>query len=504
MVVEENNQNDFFYQNDVAVTKTAVKILRWLVLVFPVLMVVSLTGIFQTKMTSLIPLTLLGIVVTWGPTVAYKLNAPVHVMKYTVTLALGCLVAMMGTDSTIGIYMTYALAMVFSILFYDNKFTLRVSIISYVLLVISLYFRSLNVQQTEFDTNFIWFVSRCLGFLMETAVMTLICVKIADVSHKMLVNLNITQEVAQLVDKCQMASENLSGVVGNMESCIHEFRDTNQMIKNSAHTTTEDCSNSLNYVDAVYESMQNMDQTVDSITESAQQMLQIADRTTAQMEHYIVSMKQTAEGMHDIKKSALQTEHSIQGLREGMKEVEEFTRTISGITKQTNLLALNASIEAARAGEAGKGFSVVADEVRDLADDSKKASDAITGILENIFGLLSKVQDSNAMNVKYVENGIEQIQTVSEEAKTLGQLQEESRQASKQMTVSGENARESSQKVLSMAQDMHGLVENSLKQADVIVQESEGQKQVADKVEEAYNQVKQVSQELVSIGKGNL
>ena len=54
----------------------------------------------------------------------------------------------MASDYTIGIYMTYALAMVFSILYYDKKFTLRIAIISYVLLVISLYFRSLGIPQT--------------------------------------------------------------------------------------------------------------------------------------------------------------------------------------------------------------------------------------------------------------------------------------------------------------------------------------------------------------------
>lgn len=188
-------EEKFFYENDVRVTKTAVKVTRWMIIVFPLLILLSLVGIFQSNIKDLIPLTLVAIVVTMGPTVAYKMNVPIGAMKYITTLALGMLVALMATNPTIGIYMTYGIAMVFSILYYDKKFTLRISIISYFLLVASLYFRSINVQQIEFETNFEWFISRSLGFLLETIVMTIVCVKIAEISHNMLVKFADTQQI---------------------------------------------------------------------------------------------------------------------------------------------------------------------------------------------------------------------------------------------------------------------------------------------------------------------
>ena len=67
-----------------------------------------------------------------------------------------------------------------------------------------------------------------------------------------------------------------------------------------------------------------------------------------------------------------------------LESVNTITDSISQIAGQTNLLSLNAAIEAARAGEAGKGFSVVAGEVRKLADNSKQAVQSITKILEEI------------------------------------------------------------------------------------------------------------------------
>lgn len=97
--------NIFFYENDVRVTKTAIKVLRWLIVVFPVLFILSIVGVFQSEIKNLIMLTAVALVVTMGPSLAYKLNTPISVMKYVTTIALGSLVALMGTDSTIGIYM---------------------------------------------------------------------------------------------------------------------------------------------------------------------------------------------------------------------------------------------------------------------------------------------------------------------------------------------------------------------------------------------------------------
>lgn len=200
-------EKDFFYQNDVKVTETAIRVIKWLVLVFPIMMVLSIVGLFQCKLQDLFILALLGCVVALGPTFAYKLHPPIIAMKYVTTLALGGMIALMATNSTIGIYMTYALAMVFSVFYYDKRFTLRISVISYILLVVSLYFRSLTVKQLEFDTSFIWFVSRSMGFLLEAFVMSIVCVKIASVSHDMLEKLADTTRTAELVEQCRKAEE---------------------------------------------------------------------------------------------------------------------------------------------------------------------------------------------------------------------------------------------------------------------------------------------------------
>ena len=77
----EGNDNQFFYENEVAVTKNIIRILRWLILAFPAIMIFSVAGLFQSKMSDLIPMTAVGLVVTMGPTIAYKAGVPIRALK---------------------------------------------------------------------------------------------------------------------------------------------------------------------------------------------------------------------------------------------------------------------------------------------------------------------------------------------------------------------------------------------------------------------------------------
>ena len=90
---------------------------------------------------------------------------------------------------------------------------------------------------------------------------------------------------------------------------------------------------------------------------------------------------QAVEVMRDLAKHMQQAGNGIEALNDQSQVIGSIVKTISGIAEQTNLLALNAAIEAARAGEQGRGFAVVADEVRQLASRTSKATEEIINVV---------------------------------------------------------------------------------------------------------------------------
>lgn len=121
------------------------------------------------------------------------------------------------------------------------------------------------------------------------------------------------------------------------------------------------------------------------------------------------SVNYSIDNINNVKTVTSDVAKIVNTLGGASKEIDKIVGLINGIAAQTNLLALNAAIEAARAGNAGKGFSVVADEIRQLAEES-------TGATEQIADLISKIQNdvNNAVvkmddNIQVVDDSVEVI-----------------------------------------------------------------------------------------------
>jgi methyl-accepting chemotaxis protein len=163
--------------------------------------------------------------------------------------------------------------------------------------------------------------------------------------------------------------------------------------------TAEETTRQATAVAAASEEASTNVQTVASATEELSTSVQEISRQVGQSTS--IAGKAVDE--------ANRTDHTVSGLAEGAQKIGEVVELIRSIASQTNLLALNATIEAARAGDAGKGFAVVASEVKNLANQTAKATEDITEQIASIQAATSEAVTA----IKGIGATINEINTIS-------------------------------------------------------------------------------------------
>ncbi len=168
-------------------------------------------------------------------------------------------------------------------------------------------------------------------------------------------------------------------------------------------------------LDALAQASQQMGETssgMSAISDQTNAQIQLAARASGEASMNVQSVASASEelsaSINDISRQvthaagiatravnqARETDGTVQGLAQTANRIGEVVELINTIASQTNLLALNATIEAARAGEAGKGFSVVASEVKSLANQTAKATEEISQQIAAVRKVANEAMDA--------------------------------------------------------------------------------------------------------------
>ena len=181
-----------------------------------------------------------------------------------------------------------------------------------------------------------------------------------------------------------------------------------------------------------------MSQSGSQISERAKQVAASAESTSGASEAGLKAARDTSRIMEGIREQAEAVADNVVALSERTQTVGEIIATVNDIAEQSHLLALNAAIEAAAAGEQGRSFSVVASEIKNLADQSKEATLQVRSILGEIQkGINSSVMLTEEA-VKRVESGKKQAEVTDKTIRELAASIERSVQAFQQI-VAGTN-----------------------------------------------------------------
>ncbi len=191
---------------------------------------------------------------------------------------------------------------------------------------------------------------------------------------------------------------NLSTLIGNTKGISERILDNTEIINgvaNRSRETSENISNAMSEVAkgtvSQAEGMTNIVDYLNDLKQSAELIENNLNDTRDVVKYTDNMVLETKTAIEILNEKSIATTEASKRIYNNINELNTFMIHIAGVTKlivavsdQTNLLALNAFIEAARAGEAGKGFTIVAEEVRSLATQSKDASEKINKIINEL------------------------------------------------------------------------------------------------------------------------
>lgn len=198
-------------------------------------------------------------------------------------------------------------------------------------------------------------------------------------------------------------AEALSATSEEIASSSNEVANAIQQVASGAGEQANHLQEILNLLEDMAASMEKAGAELGKVKASSQETSRLAEVGKKEMDMLIASIKGVRQAFNTVTEK-------LAGLSGSVDQIGVILEVINGITDQTNLLALNAAIEAARAGEAGRGFTVVAEEVRKLAEQSRASSDKIRELLNTIGSETGEVVNTSEEVSRQVETQLDNVE----------------------------------------------------------------------------------------------
>ncbi|QCR33849.1 methyl-accepting chemotaxis protein [Lysinibacillus sp. SGAir0095] len=274
---------------------------------------------------------------------------------------------------------------------------------------------------------------------------------------------SFNQMLTQLKSLIMNVRESSDQVAASSEQLIASAEETSNASQHIAEASTylaAGAEDSVKHTEEISISTQETTASINYIANSISLVSEHSNATTEESERGNIALNKTIEQMKSINNTVLASSSVIKDLGSRSSEIEKIVGVISGISEQTNLLALNAAIEAARAGENGKGFAVVAEEVRKLAEESRRSAEQITHLILDIQNNTMEAVASMDKCTLEVETG---LHLINETGESFGKIVLSATDVSKK----SEEVSVTSEQIAASVEEMSLKIQNITQSAEV-------------------------------------
>jgi PAS domain S-box-containing protein len=236
--------------------------------------------------------------------------------------------------------------------------------------------------------------------------------------------------------------------------------------------------------------VEEMAASMSQVSRNAEASAEAARRALGMAEHGDRSVRDTSEAMSRIDTAVQLTAEKMRLLAKRSSEISEIIDLINDVASQTNLLSLNAAIEAAHAGEAGLGFSVVAEEIRKLAERSARATRDVGGLIKGIQNETAEALDAMEKGMKEVKGGSTLAEQARQSLQDISNVVRQSAELIEEISAASEEQARVTRNLAGAMQTVSSITLETSAGAHETAQTIQGMVSLSEQLNEAISQFK--------------
>ncbi len=471
--------NPVLLENEKQANRVVAKVMRITFLIFTVVYLLNVFGIFVVDMKIMTFAYGVGSVFLWLPTILVNLcKQQGGWVKYVNVLCAVFFVTMAVTTLTYHVVVLYIYAIAIASLYFSRQLNIFVTVLSVfgvsIGQIAAFYLQTLpDKNLTVLKSVLIYgVVPRALILIAIAAIFIMLCQRTAS----MLGNLMGAEEQRLVLEQMQQMKEQSAATAGNLNHMVEELSvitdssiKANEQIAQETERMLLGFSDNTQQLERTNVSIQDISTQLEELSTMNHQIASLAEQVNSKTKENQDKMISATQSMQQIQDSTEDCKQHMNKLGQESTEILGIIQVITGISARTNILALNASIEAARAGEHGRGFAVVASEIQKLSEQTKSAVEEIADIIHQVVQDTEQTKSAMEQNASLTKEGMKTI-----------------REAESSATVITASNNEMTTQILSMDEIAELVRERSREVAASM-------KQVSENMQESYESIEHVT-----------